>query len=79
MDDLSDFFDFSKSFKRANISGGYVHGRSEFDPNKFQKRVKHTTIGTEYAEKYQQEQEQNLLNVSIIFFISCIYCLFSLK
>uniref|UniRef100_A0A182P258 Probable ATP-dependent RNA helicase spindle-E n=1 Tax=Anopheles epiroticus TaxID=199890 RepID=A0A182P258_9DIPT len=60
-DDVEDFFNFAKPFKRAVISGGYINGAVK--PTKLNSLMlpDRPTQGTEYAEKFCKEEEARLM------------------
>ncbi|XP_055384477.1 probable ATP-dependent RNA helicase spindle-E [Condylostylus longicornis] len=62
MDDINDFFDFSKPFKRTVVSGGCVNGRCMPDET-FRSEVipKREVIGKEYSKKLAVAEEINVL------------------
>lgn len=72
MDDLSDFFDFSKPFERKTIAGGVNDGRIKTKSSKikfggeFQQRT-NVEKGAQYARKYER-QDEKLAKVSKIEF-----------
>lgn len=63
MDEVNDFFDFSKPFKRVTVSGGYLNGRviSSSAPNASNKIVKREHVGQEYAQSYADAEKLQIL------------------
>ncbi|XP_055594148.1 probable ATP-dependent RNA helicase spindle-E isoform X2 [Uranotaenia lowii] len=62
MDDIDDFFDFSKPFNRVVISGGYCNATVVEDRNIFNKLPEREKLGKEYAGKFKKEEEAQLIN-----------------
>uniref|UniRef100_A0A182JZG9 Probable ATP-dependent RNA helicase spindle-E n=1 Tax=Anopheles christyi TaxID=43041 RepID=A0A182JZG9_9DIPT len=60
-DDVADFFDFSKPFKRTVISGGYINGTVKPQKLNIQMLPERAHQGTEYAEKFSKEEEARLM------------------
>lgn len=63
-DDVADFFDFSKPFKRTVVSGGYINGAVKPQKLNIQTLPERAHQGTEYAEKFCREEEARLMEVS---------------
>lgn len=61
MDDINDFFNFSKPFKRETISGGYVNGRTV--PSTVAAPAKREHAGTEYVHEFRAREHANLTKV----------------
>lgn len=62
MDDIEDFFNFSKPFERIEISGGTVNGRVV--PTSDGVHVKREIgLGTEYCKEYQEAEADLMLKV----------------
>ncbi|KAH8417162.1 hypothetical protein KR222_005196 [Zaprionus bogoriensis] len=63
MDDLMDFFDFSKDFKRGTASGGYITGdpRTLANETHDSKPIKREIVGTDYVNEVV-EKERLLMN-----------------
>lgn len=64
MDDIDDFFDFSKPFNRVVISGGYCNATVVEDKTIFNKMPEREKMGKEYAEKFIKTEENQLIEVS---------------
>lgn len=62
MDDIDEFFDFSKPFKRVAISGGFVDGRV-VPKTDHEASVKREKLGTEYVKEYQEAEHEQLAKV----------------
>ncbi|XP_065082926.1 probable ATP-dependent RNA helicase spindle-E [Ochlerotatus camptorhynchus] len=62
MDDIDEFFDFSKPFNRVVISGGYCNATVVEDKTMFNKMPEREKMGKEYAGKYIKEEESQLIN-----------------
>uniref|UniRef100_A0A182VKH7 Probable ATP-dependent RNA helicase spindle-E n=1 Tax=Anopheles merus TaxID=30066 RepID=A0A182VKH7_ANOME len=60
-DDVADFFDFSKPFKRTVVSGGYINGAVKPQKLNIQTLPERAHQGTEYAEKFCREEEARLM------------------
>lgn len=65
MDDIDEFFDFSKPFNRVVISGGYCNATVVEDKTLFNKMPEREKMGKEYAGKFIKEEESQLINVSL--------------
>lgn len=61
MDDIDDFFDFSKPFNRVVISGGYCNATVVEDKTIFNKMPEREKMGKEYAEKFVKTEENQLI------------------
>ncbi|XP_055533952.1 probable ATP-dependent RNA helicase spindle-E [Wyeomyia smithii] len=62
MDDIDDFFDFSKPFNRVVISGGYCNATVVEDKSLFSKMPEREKLGKEYVGKFVKEEESQLIN-----------------
>lgn len=62
MDDIDDFFDFSKPFNRVVISGGYCNATVVEDKTIFNKMPEREKMGKEYAGKFIKDEESQLIN-----------------
>lgn len=62
--DLADFFDFSKPFKRFNITGGTTGGRVRSTPDVVQEIRPRVVQRTDYTRKYVEEDREQLCKVS---------------
>lgn len=62
MDDIDEFFDFSKPFNRVVISGGYCNATVVEDKTLFNKMPEREKMGKEYAGKFIKEEESQLIN-----------------
>ncbi|XP_058458626.1 probable ATP-dependent RNA helicase spindle-E [Malaya genurostris] len=62
MDDIDDFFDFSKPFNRVVISGGYCNATVVEDKSIFTKMPEREKLGKEYVGKFVKEEESQLIN-----------------
>lgn len=62
MDDIDDFFDFSKPFNRVVISGGYCNATVVEDKTIFNKMPEREKMGKDYAVKYVKDEETQLIN-----------------
>lgn len=59
MDEINDFFNFSKPFKRETISAGYVDGRTvKTEPTTSQPKREH--LGTEYVAEFRARENDKL-------------------
>lgn len=65
MDEINDFFNFSKPFKREIISGGYVDGRTVKPDAGDGPPVKREHLGTEYVDEYRCREHANLTQAFI--------------
>ncbi|XP_055626339.1 probable ATP-dependent RNA helicase spindle-E [Toxorhynchites rutilus septentrionalis] len=62
MDDIDDFFDFSKPFNRVVISGGYCNATVIEDKTIFNKLPEREKLGKDYAGKFVKQEENQLIN-----------------
>ncbi|XP_058836204.1 probable ATP-dependent RNA helicase spindle-E [Topomyia yanbarensis] len=62
MDDIDDFFDFSKPFNRVVISGGYCNATVVEDKSIFAKMPEREKLGKEYVGKFVKEEESQLIS-----------------
>lgn len=62
MDEINDFFDMTKEFKREVLPAGYVNAQPVA---KIEKTIaKRKFIGREFGEEYRQEELEQLKKVS---------------
>lgn len=58
MDDVLDFFNFKKPFKRETISAGYIDGRTV--PRPEEAPVRREDLGIEYVAEFRRAEDANL-------------------
>lgn len=63
MDEIDDFFDFSKPFERKTVNAGYINGRTTVQGGLKHEIVKREEIGQDYAKIYREAEEQKILQV----------------
>lgn len=63
LETIKSFFDFTKPFKRLSISGGSNNGRMHSNPEYHREPQIRPEFGTEYAKKYQEEEQNRALQV----------------
>lgn len=61
MDEINDFFNFSKNFERQTISAGYVNGRTVKTEDSGPVKREHQ--GTEYVEEFRAREHDDLSKV----------------
>ncbi len=66
MDDINDFFDLTKDFKREVLPAGRAHGR--LVPKPEPKSFKREIHGTDYGDEYRKAELEEMKKVSL----SCI-------
>lgn len=68
MDEINDFFDFNKPFKKVMVQGGYVAGKilttPLLEPNQIIKRER---LSTDYVDEVVKEERDKLSQVSLFF------------
>lgn len=62
MDEINDFFDPTKEFKREMLPSGYVNALPVVKIER--NLVKRQFIGSEFGEEYRREELENLRKVS---------------
>lgn len=69
MDEINDFFDFTKEFKREVLPAGYVDARPVA---KIENNVsKREFIGNEFGEEFRRQELEQLKKVSISSWSNC--------
>lgn len=63
MDDIDDFFDFSKPFERIDITTGAFNGRIKPSADDQPSIKREMALGTEYCKEYQQAEEDLMVKV----------------
>lgn len=63
MDELNDFFNVSKPFKRVTISGGTTNGRTVKDEDDVKTIKREANNGIEYVGEYQKAEAKLLEKV----------------
>lgn len=66
MDDLADFFDFSRTFKRKTLTSGVNDGRIVTSHIKESQTDKRPEIGTEYAEEYVEQLRTQMARMAAV-------------
>lgn len=71
MDEINDFFDFSKPFVKKVVQGGYVAGRILTTPSlKPDAIVKREQLATEYVNNYVKEEQDKMNQVGFFLLVS---------
>lgn len=69
MDEINDFFDFSKPFVRKVVQGGYVAGKMSTTPSlKPDQIVKRECVTTDYVDEIVKEEKDKMSQVSFLRF-----------
>lgn len=64
MDEIKNFFDFTKKFERTYIAAGPVNGRIVVNKDWDQVATKRENLEPDYARKFQSDQEAQMLEVN---------------
>lgn len=69
MDEINDFFDFSKPFVRKVVQSGYVAGKILTTPSlKPDQIVKREQLATDYIDEFVKEEQDKMNQVSLLCF-----------